>query len=56
MPPNSINLIFSPYHVDTQDHRVSNGPHRIRRLGVIKGLERLSLDVQNAVLDPVEDF
>jgi arginase len=56
MAAKSITIIFSPYHVGIRNHRVGNGPHRIRKLGVIKQLEELGIDIRIEELDPVDEF
>ncbi|KAL2851880.1 Arginase/deacetylase [Aspergillus pseudoustus] len=56
MPASSITLIFSPYHVGTRDHRVGNGPHRIRSLGLIQALEKLGVAITLNELPPVDTF
>ncbi|THZ16720.1 putative arginase [Aureobasidium pullulans] len=56
MPPTSVTLIFSPYHVGLRDHRVGNGPHRIRKLGIIKELEGLNIDIHIEELEAVDEF
>ncbi|OJJ32627.1 hypothetical protein ASPWEDRAFT_42645 [Aspergillus wentii DTO 134E9] len=52
----TIAIIFSPYHVGLRDHRVGNGPHRIRSLGIVKELEALGLTVNIHEIKPVDDF
>lgn len=56
MPLQSVTIIFSPYHVGLRDHRVGNGPHRIRSCGVIRELERLGIAVKLTEVEPVDDF
>ncbi|GAQ43003.1 hypothetical protein AtubIFM56815_008458 [Aspergillus tubingensis] len=56
MPANAITIIFSPYHVGIRDHRVGNGPHRIRQHGIIQALEGLGVEVNLIELDPVDKF
>ncbi|KAH7386662.1 hypothetical protein DE146DRAFT_725696 [Phaeosphaeria sp. MPI-PUGE-AT-0046c] len=56
MAPNSVTIIFSPYHVGLRDHRVGNGPHRILAMGVVDQLEKLGLTVHFVELPPVDDF
>lgn len=55
MAASSVTVIFSPYHVGLRDHRVGDGPNRIRKLGVIEQLEGLGLKVKFVELPPVED-
>ncbi|EDU49827.1 SpeB Arginase agmatinase formimionoglutamate hydrolase arginase family [Pyrenophora tritici-repentis] len=55
MGANSITIIFSPYHVGLRDHRVGDGPNRIRALGVIQELEKLGVTVHVHELLPVDD-
>ncbi|KAF2652428.1 Arginase/deacetylase [Lophiostoma macrostomum CBS 122681] len=52
----SITIIFSPYHVGLRDHRVGDGPNRIRSLGLIEKLSDLGLDVKSHEIPPVDDF
>ncbi|RAH52986.1 arginase [Aspergillus piperis CBS 112811] len=56
MPANAITIIFSPYHVGIRDHRVGNGPHRIRQHGIIQALEGLGVEVNLIELEPVDKF
>lgn len=56
MPAQAITLIFSPYHVGIRGHRVGNGPHRIRNLGVIQALEKLDLKLKLVELGRVDEF
>ncbi|PYI11001.1 arginase [Aspergillus sclerotiicarbonarius CBS 121057] len=56
MPANAITIIFSPYHVGIRDHRVGDGPNRIRKLGIIQALEKLGLTVHFAELGRVDEF
>ncbi|OOF92448.1 hypothetical protein ASPCADRAFT_175355 [Aspergillus carbonarius ITEM 5010] len=56
MPANAITIIFSPYHVGIRDHRVGNGPHRIRQLGIVQALEELGVTVHLIELDRVDEF
>ena len=55
-PAQAVTIIFSPYHVGIRDHRVGNGPHRIRDLGLIQALEKLGLAVKFIELDRVDEF
>jgi arginase len=50
MPANGITIICSPYHVGIRDHRVGNGPNRIR------SLENLGVNVKFPELAPVDEF
>jgi arginase len=52
----SITIIFCPYHVGTRDHRVGNGPHRIRQMGIIEQLQNLGVKVTLTEITPVDDF
>ncbi|CAI7642471.1 unnamed protein product [Penicillium pancosmium] len=52
----SITIIFSPYHVGLRDHRVGNGPHRIRSLGVINELEKLGVQIHITEIEPVDNY
>ena len=56
MPTNTITIIFSPYHVGLRDHRVGNGPHRIRTLGIVQELERLGVTVEINEINAVDDY
>ncbi|OJZ84274.1 hypothetical protein ASPFODRAFT_48278 [Aspergillus luchuensis CBS 106.47] len=56
MPANAITIIFSPYQVGIRDHRVGNGPHRIRQHGIIQALEGLGVEVNLIELEPVDKF
>jgi arginase len=54
MSAHAVTIIFSPYHVGTRDHRVGNGPHRIRQFGVVEALEALGLTVFFKELEHVD--
>ncbi|KAJ4331940.1 hypothetical protein N0V95_009775 [Ascochyta clinopodiicola] len=56
MTATSITIIYSPYHVGLRDHRVGDGPNRIRKLGLIERLEELGVDVHLDEIQPVDDF
>ena len=56
MSARAITIILSPYHVGLRDHRVGNGPNRIRSLGVVKELERLGVRIELKEIDHVDDF
>ena len=56
MPATSITCIFSPYHVGLRDHRVGDGPNRIRDMGVVRQLETLGVEVHWHEIPPVDDF
>lgn len=56
MPATSITIIFSPYHVGIRDHRVGNGPHRIRSLGIVKALEKLGVTINFNEIARVDSF
>ncbi|KAL4745963.1 hypothetical protein BDW72DRAFT_42990 [Aspergillus terricola var. indicus] len=52
----AIRIIFSPYHVGLRDHRVGNGPHRIRSTGLERELQRLGVSVEFVEIEPVDDY
>ncbi|RYN45300.1 hypothetical protein AA0114_g9151 [Alternaria tenuissima] len=56
MPATSLTIIFSPYHVGIRDHRVGDGPNRIRALGLVSSLENLGIKVHIDEIPPVDDF
>lgn len=56
MATNSVTCIFSPYHVGLRDHRVGDGPNRIRDMGVVTELEKLGIEVDWREIAPVDDF
>ena len=56
MAATSITIIYSPYHVGLRDHRVGDGPNRIRQMGVVEQLEKLHVKVTIQELPPVDDF
>ncbi|KAH4103941.1 hypothetical protein HBH70_097170 [Parastagonospora nodorum] len=56
MGANSVTVIFSPYHVGLRDHRVGDGPNRIRAMGVIEELKKLGVTIHVVELPPVDDF
>jgi arginase len=56
MGATSITIIFSPYHVGLRDHRVGDGPSRIRAMGLIQELENLGVTIHLIDLPPVDDF
>lgn len=56
MPAQDITFIFSPYHVGLRDHRVGNGPHRMRSAGLVQKLESLGITVNFVEIGPVDDF
>ncbi|KAJ5496732.1 hypothetical protein N7463_008719 [Penicillium fimorum] len=56
MSANAIAIIFSPYHVGLRDHRVGNGPQRIRSLGLLDELEHLQIKYDIQEINPVDDF
>jgi arginase len=56
MPVQDITIIFSPYHVGLRDHRVGNGPHRIRSAGLVQKLRGLGLTVKFIEIEPVDNF
>lgn len=55
MPANAIRIIFSPYHVGLRDHRVGNGPHRIRASGLEQQLHNLGIPTDLVTIEPVDD-
>ncbi|RAR07581.1 dna-(apurinic or apyrimidinic site) lyase [Stemphylium lycopersici] len=56
MPATSITIVFSPYHVGLRDHRVGDGPNRIRKLGLVERLQELGVKVHIDEIPPVDDF
>lgn len=52
----SITIIFSPYHVGLRDHRVGNGPHRIRSLGIVDELEKLGVQIDIIEIESVDGY
>jgi arginase len=56
MVATSITIVFSPYHVGLRNHRVGDGPNRIRQMGIIDQLEGLGIKVHFLELPPVDDF
>lgn len=56
MPATSLTIIFSPYHVGIRDHRVGDGPNRIRALGLVSSLEKLGIKVHIDEIPLVDDF
>ncbi|KAL4922946.1 arginase family protein [Aspergillus undulatus] len=52
----AVCIIFSPYHVGLRDHRVGNGPHRIRSTGLERELQRLGVSVDFVEIEPVDDY
>lgn len=56
MAATSITIIFSPYHVGLRDHRVGDGPNRIRSFGIVQRLEKLGVQVHWHEIPPVDDF
>jgi len=56
MSAKSITIIFSPYHVGFRDHRVGNGPHHLRKFGVVEQLQRLNIEIRTDELAPVDEF
>jgi arginase len=56
MPTSSITIIFSPYHVGLRDHRVGDGPNRIRQLGLVERLQDLGVKVHIHEIPPVDAF
>ena len=52
----SVTIIFSPYHVGIRDHRVGDGPNRILKLGLVKELQKLKLDVTLHEIEPIEEI
>jgi hypothetical protein len=55
MSATSVTIIFSPYHVGLRDHRVGDGPNRIRDMGVVGELEKLGIKVHWQELPHVDD-
>ncbi|KAF3018831.1 hypothetical protein E8E14_005346 [Neopestalotiopsis sp. 37M] len=56
MAASSVTVIFSPYHVGLRDHRVGDGPNRIRQFGIVEQLESLGLTVKCIEIPPVDDL
>lgn len=56
MPATSITIIFSPYHVGLRDHRVGDGPNRIRQRGLVERLQDLGVKIHIHEIPPVDDF
>jgi len=56
MAATSVTCIFSPYHVGLRDHRVGDGPNRIRDVGIVAELEKLGIEVHWHEIPPVDDF
>ncbi|KAL2071969.1 hypothetical protein VTL71DRAFT_11312 [Oculimacula yallundae] len=52
----SITIIFSPYHVGIHNHRVGDGPNRIRSLGVVAQLINMGIKVNIHEIQPVDEF
>lgn len=55
MTATSVTCIFSPYHVGLRDHRVGDGPNRIRDTGLVKELEHLGIKIHWHELPRVDD-
>jgi arginase len=55
MSATSVTCIFSPYHVGLRDHRVGDGPNRIRDMGIVGELEKLGIKVHWHELPSVDD-
>lgn len=56
MPAESITIIFSPYHVGLRDHRVGDGPNRMRDLSLVEKLKALEITIHFEEIPPVDDF
>ncbi|RAL13280.1 arginase family protein [Aspergillus homomorphus CBS 101889] len=56
MAEKAIRIIFSPYHVGLRDHRVGNGPHRIRSTGLVQDLQSLGVSIEFVEIEPVDDY
>lgn len=56
MPTSSIAIIFSPYHVGLRDHRVGDGPNRLRKLDPIPQLKELGIRIHFHKILPIDDF
>ena len=52
----SLTIIFSPFHVGIHNHRVGNGPGRIRSLGIVQALTKLGITIHFKELDRVDEF
>jgi arginase len=55
MAATSVTCIFSPYHVGLRDHRVGDGPNRIRDMGIVQELKNLGIKVHWEELPRVDD-
>ncbi|THW61052.1 putative arginase [Aureobasidium pullulans] len=57
-PHHLPSLSTHPSHLPLglRDHRVGNGPHRICKLGIIKKLEGLNIDIHIEELEAVDEF
>lgn len=51
-----VTVIFSPYHLGHRDHRVGNGPNRIKKLGILDELKSLELDIEFVEIERVDEF
>lgn len=56
MAATSVTCIFSPYHVGLRDHRVGDGPNRIREMGIEEGLKKLGVKIHWHEISRVDDF
>lgn len=56
MPMKSVTIIFSPYHVGIRDHRVGNGPNRVRSHGIVKELENMGIKISIDEIPSVEQY
>lgn len=51
-----VTVIFSPSHVGHRNHRVGNGPNRIKKLGLLDELKKLGIDVKFNEIKSVDEF
>jgi arginase len=56
MVATSVTCIFSPYHVGLRDHRVGDGPNRLREIGVEAELKKLGIKIRWHEISRVDDF
>ncbi|KAI9372448.1 arginase [Aspergillus egyptiacus] len=56
MAHSDITIIFSPYHVGIRDHRVGNGPHRIRSFRLEQYLQNMGVTVRFIEIENVDNY
>ncbi|KAJ9618314.1 hypothetical protein H2203_009231 [Taxawa tesnikishii (nom. ined.)] len=56
MPASSVTIISSPYHVGLRNHRVGDGPNRLRQKGVYAELDRLHIPTTTVEIPSVDEF